>query len=227
MHGLATIPERDRPRERLLREGTSALSDRELIAVLLGCGGRGRDALAIASEILARFSSLRRLAAAGIGELCQVPGVGLAHASRVKAALALAARLSERPLDRGDALRGPRDVWERVGRRLTMLEHEVFVALALDTKHRVLAEHRMAEGGVCSVEILPRDVFARLVREAAAAAIFVHNHPSGDPTPSAADIELTRRLTEAGRLVGVQVLDHVIVAQNGAYSFAEGGRCAW
>ncbi|MSP16695.1 MAG: DNA repair protein RadC [Myxococcales bacterium] len=212
----------DRPRERLLREGAGALADAELLALLLGSGARGVGAAGAARMLAERFPELRRMAVAGIAELCDVPGIGVVQACRIKAALALAGRLAERPFARGEPLGGPRDVFERIGRRLAPLEHEVFVALLLDVKQRVLAEQRVAEGGACSVEVVPRDLFARAVRESAVGVLFIHNHPSGDPSPSQADRELTERLVAAGRIVGVNVVDHVVVAQGGFYSFTEG-----
>lgn len=222
MTALGDLCPDDRPRERLLRHGAAALPDADLVAIVLGSGVRGVDALATADALVSRFGDLRRLASAGLAELCDVPGVGVAQACRLKAALALAGRLASRPLRRGERIAGPRDVFERVGRRLVSLEHEVLVALALDAKHRVLAEQRLADGGVCSIQVLPRDVFAGLVREAAVGTVFVHNHPSGDPTPSAADEDLTCRLRAAGALLGIQILDHVIVAGSRYYSFTEG-----
>lgn len=219
---LSDLPLSERPRERLSRDGPQAMQDIELLAVVLGTGLRGEGAVGTAGRLLARFGDLRRLGLAGIGELASVPGVGVAKACRVKAMLALAGRLAERPFVRGEHLTSPRDVFEKVGRRLLVLEREVFTALALDVKHRVLAEHHVADGGACSVEIIPRDVFCVLVREAAAAVVFVHNHPSGDPTPSLADKELTRKLTLAGDLIGIKVVDHVIAAQEGFYAFSEG-----
>jgi DNA repair protein RadC len=221
---LRDLPDDERPRERLQGHGAAALDDAELLAVVLGSGAPGRDALATAHALVAAFPDLRRLAAAGLAELAAVPGVGRAQALRVKAALALATRLVERPRARVASIRGPADVHSRLAARLVPLEHEVFVALALDVKHRVIAERQLAMGGVCSVEIVPRDVFALLVREAAAAAIVVHNHPSGDPSPSDADRRITDRLHAAGQLVGVPVVDHVIVATGSYYSFAEGRR---
>ncbi len=212
----------ERPRERLLGPGADAMRDVELLAVVLGTGARGRDALVVAGAVLERFGDLRRVAVAGVAELAAVVGVGRAKACRVKAALALATRLGERPYQRGDSLGGAADVYARVGARLRALEREVFVVLALDVKNRVLAERRVAEGGVCSAQLLPRDLFAQVVREAAAHMICVHNHPSGDPHPSQADQTMTRRLMAAGELIGVPVLDHVIVAQAGYYSFADG-----
>jgi DNA repair protein RadC len=212
----------ERPRERLLGPGADAMRDVELLAVVLGTGTRGRDALAVAAAILERFGELRRVAVAGIAELAAVPGVGRAKACRVKAALALATRLGQQPFQRGEPVGGPADVHARVGGRLRALDREVFVVLALDVKNRVLAERRVAEGGACSVQLLPRDLFALVVREAAAGMICVHNHPSGDPRPSQADELMTRRLREGGELMGVTVIDHVIVGHASYYSFADG-----
>jgi DNA repair protein RadC len=210
------LPTDDLPRERLLRGGALDLADSELLSIVLG-----HARTAVGQALLARFPDLRRMASAGIAELAAVEGVGPASASRVKAALALAGRLGQRPYARGDPLGRAADVDARVGRRLALLDREVFVALALDGRNRVLAELRLAQGGACSVEVLPRDLFAQLVREAAVAVIFVHNHPSGDPTPSPADRVLTERLRAAGRLVGVRVLDHVVVGSDGFTSLAE------
>jgi DNA repair protein RadC len=212
--GMVSSPA-DRPRERLQRVGAHGLPDTELLSVVLGLGSTS-----VAQGLVQRFPDLRRMASAGVAELAAVRGVGVAQACRIKAALALAGRLGDRPLARGEPLTGPRELYDRVGRRLAHLEREVFVGVALDTKHRVLAEVTLAEGGVCSVEVIPRDVFAVLVREAAAAAAFVHNHPSGDPTPSEADGRLTRRLAEVGELLGITVVDHVVAAAEGYHSFS-------
>jgi DNA repair protein RadC len=214
-----SIPASERPRERLLRHGPTALRDCELIAAVLGTGPPSGGALAVAEALLARFQSLPRLAGAGLGELADVPGVGVAQACRIQAALALASRLSGRPFARGDVVRSADDVCDRLGGRLRMLDHEVFLALALDSKNRLLAEYEVATGGTCSVELVPRDVFARAVRERAVAIILVHNHPSGDPAPSGGDDEVTARLVEIGRILGVRVVDHVIVAERGFHSF--------
>lgn len=206
-----------------MRHGPAPLRDDELLAAVLGTGARGRGAAGAASALVARFPDLRRMAAAGVGELAQVPGVGVAQACRLKAALALAARLGERPYARGEQVLGPEDIYDRIGRRLLTLDREVFVAIALDVKNRILGEHRIAEGGVCSVDVLPRDVFGVLVRDTAVATVLIHNHPSGDPSPSTSDKVLTERFTAAGVLVGVRVLDHIIVAQGGYYAFSGQG----
>jgi DNA repair protein RadC len=211
------VPVTDLPRERLQCCDPSVLSDAELLAVILGTAS-----VATASQLLSRFGDLRRLAVAGVRELSAVTGVGEARACRLKAALALAGRLAAQPYVRGEPIERPLHVYERVGRRLAFLEHEVFVGLAVDTKHRVLTELRLAQGGACSVDIIPRDVFRAIVREAAYGVIFLHNHPSGDPSPSQADRALTERLRLAGDLVGVHVLDHVIAAHDGFRAYSLG-----
>lgn len=210
------LPPGDRPRERLQRVGANDLPDSELLAIVLGQGST-----VVSQGLVERFPDLRKMAAAGVAELAAVRGIGHAHACRIKAALALAGRLGERPFARGETLTGPDQLYARVGRRLVHLEREVFIGLALDTKHRVLAEIQLAEGGACSVDLIPRDVFVTLVREAAAAAVFVHNHPSGDPAPSEADVRLTERLARIGDLVGIPVIDHVIAGACGYHTFSE------
>jgi len=172
--------------------------------------------------LAARFPDLRRMAVACVGELAEVKGVGFAQACRIKAAVELGVRLSERPFRRGDKIPEPGEVYQRIGRRLSFAERETLVGIGLDVKNRVLVETTLALGGVCSIEILPRDVFMPILREGAAAAIFVHNHPSGDPRPSEDDRRLTRRLAAAGAdFLGVRVLDHIIVGDQGFFSFAE------
>jgi DNA repair protein RadC len=161
------------------------------------------------------------MAVAGVGELGAIPGVGIAAACRVKAALALAGRLSGRPFQRGEVLSDASVVFDRVGRRLVDLDREHFIGIALDVRGHVLTELRFAEGSGCSVEFQPRDVFATLLREGAASVIFVHNHPSGDPEPSEIDRRLTQRLRRAGVLIGLRVIDHIVVARGGFQSILQ------
>jgi DNA repair protein RadC len=219
---LRDLPEFDRPRERLIRAGPDLLTDIELLAILVGAGTRGIDVETVASAILGRFADLPRLAAAGVAELATVPGLGLVKACRLKAALALAGRLAERPFNRGEPVLHPGAVWDRVGRRLAQMDHEVFIALALDGQARVITELSLAHGGACSVDFRPADVFRALLRAGATSTILVHNHPSGDPEPSQNDLRATRRMHDAGQLLGVFVLDHVIVARGGYRSCLAG-----
>lgn len=216
MSGTPAAATHDLPRERLWSVGPEVMADAELIAIVLGHAGPR-----VAHALVGRFRNLKRIADARLHELAQVEGVGFAAASRIKAALALAGRMW-RPYQRGDPVGKPADVYDRLGRRFAMADREAFVALALDGRNRVMVELRLAQGGACSVEVVPRDLFSTLLREGATGVIFAHNHPSGDPRPSPADLTLTERLRAAGRLVGVRVVDHVVLAKDGFVSLADG-----
>ncbi|HKA86508.1 MAG TPA: DNA repair protein RadC [Haliangiales bacterium] len=219
---IREMPSSDRPRERLLRLGTAGLADWELVAVILGTGVGGVSAAEAAAALVARFAGdLRRMGHAGMAELAEVPGIGLVGASRIRAALGLAGRLAERPLERGEPLGSPEAVFARFAPSLRLEETERFLAVPLDRKNRVLRVLTVAQGGVCSVEIIPRDVYAAIVREGAASVVFLHNHPSGDPAPSAEDHALTERLRRAGEVVGVPLRDHMIVGHEKYFSFFE------
>lgn len=215
------LPERARPRERLLEAGAAQLSEVELLALVLGTAGP-LGAIRAAESLLARFGSLPELARCSAAELAR-DGVGKARAARLLAALELGRRALE-PRTRAVALHRPEDVFRYARPRLAHLTHEVFHVLLLDTRHRLVADRRVASGGLASCAIAPRDVFEPAIREAAPAVVFVHNHPSGDPTPSRDDVELTRRLGEAARLLGISLLDHVVIADGGYTSLAELGK---
>jgi DNA repair protein RadC len=210
-----------RPRERFTSRGADQLTDSELLAILLGAGTRGNGALDVANGILRRCGGLAGVAQAGTRELCDQRGVGPARAMVVQAALELGRRAVAARPERGQRLAGASDVWTYFRARLAPLRVEEFWAVALDVRHRVQTEVCLARGSLTGVEVHPRDVFRPLIRNAAAAVIFCHNHPSGDPTPSRQDIELTTRLREVGELCGIPVLDHVVVAFDGYTSIAE------
>lgn len=213
----------DRPRERLRAVGARHLSVRELLALLVGSGGPGASAFQVAEAVLARVEgSIRDLAALDAGSLETVPGVGTATAARILAALELGRRAGASRAEPGDRIRGPADVFRRMGPRLRDLAQEEFHALLLNTRHRVVREVAVTRGILDASLIHPREVFRPAVVEGAAAVILVHNHPSGDPTPSAEDRAVTRQLTEAGRALGIPVLDHVIVGEGSFTSLAEG-----
>lgn len=204
----------ERPRERLRAVGARHLSARELLALLVGSGGAGGSAFAVADRLLGRADqSLRRLGALDPGALEEVPGVGRATAARIAAALELGRRAGTEGDGEDDdpPIRGPADVFRRVGPRLRDLRQEEFHALLLNTRHRVIREVPVTRGILDASLIHPREVFRAAVVEGAAGVILVHNHPSGDPTPSPEDRAVTRQLVEAGRALGIPVLDHVVV----------------
>lgn len=201
----------DRPRERLLRRGANAIPEVELLAILLGTGVRRQPAVAVASALLHSSGGVVPLSRASPRELAQVRGVGAARAARVAAAFELGRRALETE-QRRDSLVRPEDVFHCVAPRLAGLAQEVFLAIGLDVRNGLLDVVEVARGTVASVDVHPREVFRPLVRMAAAGAVLVHNHPSGDPTPSFEDVELTRRLRAVGELLGIPVVDHVVVS---------------
>jgi len=213
----------DRPRERLLCAGAAALDAAELIAVLLGTGLPGRPAEALARDVLDHAGGLRPLAGLSPVELALLPGVGDARAARILASLELGRRLMAEPLPRGAPIRDGADVYRHYAASMRELRLEQFRVVLLDGKHRVLREELVSQGTLTSSPVHPREVFSPAVRHGAAAVVLVHNHPSGDPSPSADDLAITARLVEAGRLIGIQVIDHVIVGDGAFTSFAGRG----
>lgn len=216
-----TLEPETRPRERLAARGPEHLTEAELLAVLLGAGIRGAGALDVAAALLRACGGLPGLAQADGRQLRAQPGVGPVRAMIVQAALELGRRaVAARPRP-GQRLAGASDVWTYFRARLAPLRVEEFWAVSLDVRHRVQGESCLARGSLTSVEVHPRDVFRPLIGSAAAAVIFCHNHPSGDPTPSRQDVELTARLREVGELCGIPVLDHVVVGWDGYASLAD------
>jgi len=216
---------RDRPRERLRQDGARALATRELLALLVGSGGRGRSAMEIGATVLGRFhGSLRRLAAAEERALRVVPGIGPATASRIAAAFELGRRAAAEQED-GQAvrIRGPADVHRLLGPRLRDLRQEEFHVVLVDARNGVTRTALLTRGTLDASLVHPRDVFRLAILEASAGVILVHNHPSGDPTPSPEDRAVTRQLADAGRAVGIPVLDHVIVGNGTFRSLNEEG----
>lgn len=223
MDDLDLEMERTGPRERMLAAGVEALSDEELVAVLLGTGFRREPVSVLAAKLLAELGGLGGLSRMGVGALAERTGVGPTKASRVVAALELGRRVVARPLPRRAKLTSSRDIDAALRPRLAHQPTEHFYAIPLDVRNRPLGEIRIASGGLAACPVSPADVFRALVREAAAAVVFVHNHPSGEPNPSADDVALTDRLRRAGEILGVRVLDHVIIAADGYFSFLDAG----
>lgn len=222
-NGIAHWPRTERPRERLLSKGPDALSDAHLLAILLRTGRRDFSAVQVALELLNRLGGLSGLAACGIDELCTIPGVGPAKAAQLKAALALGKRSMAAPLSTGIRVSGSRDLFTHFHPTLRDVKHELFKVVLLDAKNRVIKEITVSEGSLTLSIVHPREVFALAVRESAAAVIVLHNHPSGDPTPSLEDRQLTDRLVAAGQLLGIRVLDHLIIGDGRYVSFADEG----
>ncbi len=221
---LAETPPDERPRERLLRLGPGALTLVELVAILIGTGTKRRDARAVAEEVLqGAGGTLRGLARRPLGALAAARGMGGVKAVRLAAALELARRMGAEERAFGVPVRSPDDVHRFCRPTLADLLVEEFRVLILDAQNRITRDLLVTRGTLTSSLVHPREVFRQAIAEAAAGLIVVHNHPSGDPTPSAEDRAVTRQLVEAGRLLDLPVYDHVIVGADRYFSFAEAG----
>ncbi|MEE9279500.1 MAG: DNA repair protein RadC [Myxococcota bacterium] len=214
---------RERPRERLLHGGSVTLSPSELVALVLGTGGRGCPATRVADELMARFGSLVGISQAGSAALRSVPGLGPAKVASLRAAFELGSRVARAPLVPGQKLGSPEQVFSHFGVRLRRVRQEIFFALLLDSRHRLIAEVEVSRGSLNQSLVHPREVFAPALRESAAAILVLHNHPSGDPLPSREDHEVTRRLVRAGEILGIRLLDHVVIGAESYSSFARSG----
>lgn len=210
----------DRPRERVWRSGPHSIGDNELIALLLGSGVRHHSALDVAAALVRSAGGIATLSRSSPRELSQITGVGAARATRVAAAFELGRRAVEMEQTR-ELVGRPEDVQRCVAHRLAGLAQEVFLVIGVDIRNGLLDIVEVARGSVAGVEVHPREIFRPLIRMAAAGGVLVHNHPSGDPTPSTEDIELTRRLREVGTLLGIPIIDHVVIGDRGFRSIAE------
>jgi DNA repair protein RadC len=217
------LPSQDRPRERLLSGGPEGLSAQELLSLLLRTGTPRSSATDLAGQVLATFGSLEALSLARADELDRLAGIGPAKASTLLAAFELGRRISAAPPARRPVIRTPGDVAALLGPRMRHLDREHFKAVLLNVRHEVLDVTSVAVGGLDNAPIHPREVFKDAIRRSAAAIILVHNHPSGTPEPSGDDVRITIRLQEAGRVVGIEVLDHIIVGDGRFVSLRERG----
>jgi len=213
--GIKNWPESEKPREKMMRLGAEALSVAELLALIIGTGdaSTGKSALDLGRDLLARFRSLRELGEASVNELCEVAGIGPAKATAVKAALRLAKLFEDRPLENRERFTSAQQVFQAMHHEFRDNKREHFMALLLDGKNRIIKREEISLGSLNQSIVHPREVFKAAIRESAAAMIVIHNHPTGDPTPSAEDIQITRRLREAGDLMGIKVLDHIIIGE--------------
>jgi DNA repair protein RadC len=213
---IKDMPEDTRPRERLERWGPGTLSNQELLAILLRTGsradGKQYTAIDLATHMLKHFGSLKGVAQAECVELQQIGGIGPAKACQVMAAFELSKRVAFFSGDTRPIIRQPTDVFEYFSAQMSLLTREEFCVVVLDTKNRLLKHEYVSKGTLNASIVHPRDVFRVAVIHSAAAVILLHNHPSGDPTPSQEDLDMTKRLVEAGAIMGIGVLDHIIIA---------------
>jgi len=209
------LPLSERPRERLLKLGSEALSSQEVLALILGRGVKGESVIVTAQKLLSKFGNLKNIASASVEELTQIKGVGPAKAAQIKAAFELSKRLENPPDETTKTtIKSPEDVLKSVKNRIKGKKKEHFLALSLDTRNHVINTHQISIGSLDASIVHPREVFKEAISASAASVIFVHNHPSGDPTPSEDDIKLTKRLAEVGEILGIEVLDHIIACDS-------------
>ena len=222
------LPPAERPRERLLNQGANSLKTSELIAILLRTGTSERPVLALAEFLLAHFGSLEALSRAPVGELMRVKGVGQAKAIELKAAFALAARLARSEAE-SRAIETAADIAQLLGEEMRLLDHESVRVVCLNAKHMVLAVEEITRGILNESLFHPREAFRPALARQAHAVILVHNHPSGNPQPSDADLRVTRQMKDAGHLLQIELLDHVILGapspknERGYFSFKDAG----
>ncbi len=217
------IPKEDRPREKLIGRGAAALSDTELLAILLRTGTSSVSVLHLAEEVLAKYRDKGLVAIMNMSpqEIATVHGVGLAKAATIVAAVELGRRLSTRAAQKTEKIEGPEDAARYMMPMLRYEQKEHFLVMLLDVRNRVIATSTISVGGLTSSIAHPREVFREAIRHSAAALILVHNHPSGDPSPSREDIQLTRQMMKAGDVMGIPVLDHIILANDDFLSIKE------
>ncbi|HTZ17970.1 MAG TPA: DNA repair protein RadC [Dissulfurispiraceae bacterium] len=216
-------PEDERPRERLLKRGPEALSNAQLLAIILRTGNGDKGVMDLAIEFIDHFKDLRSIDCASVADLASIKGVGTAKIAQIKAAFELGKRLMAESHDGSPLFSSSSAVHSFFAPRFKNLKKELFLCLLLDTKNRLIKEVRISEGTLTNSLIHPREAFREAVKESAASVIFVHNHPSGDPAPSRDDISVTERLKQAGELVGISVLDHIIVGDGSFVSLKEKG----
>jgi DNA repair protein RadC len=214
-------PESERPREKLVKHGPAALTDAELLAILIGSGTSKVTAVDLAKRLFIEHKNLRELAGMSVADLKKYKGIGTARAVSVVSAFELGRRLSAREDEQPPVVRSPQDVANRYIPKLRDLKKEVFLVLLLNSANRIMKEVKISEGSLNASVVHPREVFKAAIDELAASVILVHNHPSGNKTPSSEDIALTKQILEAGKVVGISVHDHIVIAGGSYTSFAE------
>ncbi|MDY6846715.1 MAG: DNA repair protein RadC [Chloroflexota bacterium] len=215
---IKDLQESQRPRERLENQGAEVLNDAELIAILLRVGMKGASAVQIGQRLLYLFGGLDGLHRASFAEMCEVEGVGPAKTAQIKAAIEVGRRISKKKPEERRLISSPQDVADQVQYKMGVLEQEELWVLLLDTRNHHLRTEHLYRGSLNASTVRPAEIFKAGIRHNAAALIVVHNHPSGDPSPSPEDVNLTRMLIEAGKMLELPVLDHVVVGSRGTAS---------
>ncbi|SFJ41883.1 RadC family protein [Thermoflavimicrobium dichotomicum] len=220
---IKDVPAEERPRERLMRLGAEALSNAELIALLLRTGSTNESVLALAQRVLVKTGGLKGLTRASLMELTKIRGIGTAKAIQLLAGVELGLRISRQLPEESMVIRTPYDAAQCVMEEMRYLEQEHFLCLFLNTKNKIIHKKCIFIGSLNVSVVHPREVFREAIRHSSAGIICVHNHPSGDPTPSREDLEVTQRLVEAGKLMGIELIDHLIIGDQTYFSMKEKG----
>jgi DNA repair protein RadC len=220
---LRDVPHDERPRERMQQFGAQALSNAELLAILLRTGTYSESAVRLAQKVLIEAGSLRNLVDMSTDQLMTIKGIGSAKAIQIKASVELGKRLARTSMSDTITIRSPQDVSDYLAEDLRYLQKEHFVCLFLNTKNHVIAQETLSMGSLNASIVHPREVFRAAIKRSSASIICVHNHPSGDPAPSPEDIQMTARLVEAGQIIGIEVLDHIILGDQSFVSLKEKG----
>jgi len=217
------LPRQERPRERLQKFGPEALSAQELLALVIGRGIPNKSVMNIAQELLAKFGNVKAIGQATIEELSQIKGIGLAKAAQIKACFELGKREDLEPEVKDFDVKNPEGVVKAIRASIQDKAKEHFKLILLNPRNKIIGISTISVGTLNASLVHPREVFKDAIKHSAASVVLAHNHPSGDPEPSEDDLTITKRLTEAGKILGVEVMDHIIIAKNGFFSFKERG----
>jgi len=218
---LHDLPKEERPRERLKKVGVDNLSLGELLALIIEKGKKGENVLTIAQNLISHFGNLENIKKASIEELCQVKGIGFATACKLKASFKLGEKAQITPTKYGQKIESPKDVFKLLKNDLGDKKKEHFKILSLDSRNKLISIDDVSIGTINANLVHPREVFKTAIQHLAVSIVIVHNHPSGDPEPSEDDLEITKRITEAGKLIGINVLDHIIITRTKFFSFKD------
>ena len=221
---IKDIIKEERPRETILKKGETYLSDSELLAILINNGTRDKSAITLAREIIETSDGIRNLSNITVEELSKIKGIGLAKACRIISALELGRRVSVASEMQKFKISSPQDIGNVYMEELRYKKKEIFRVVLLNTKNVIIGSKDISEGSLNASIVHPREVFLEAIKKSANKMILMHNHPSGDPTPSSEDINITKRLISAGQIVGIEILDHVIIGDGSFYSFKENGQ---